>query len=132
MATINALAYGALAVFLSDRYETKAWKASRWELGLETTTRLAGAVTDASNIPAASTVKGVVQLGTTALSKWFNAKPQQLLKVVYSVARKFELQVLREAEEGHLRGRWGDVKTHAQGGVVFTQTQWMSTSTQRP
>ncbi|WOO77471.1 uncharacterized protein LOC62_01G001050 [Vanrija pseudolonga] len=38
-----------------------------------------------------------------ALSSKLKKKEEKLLKVVYSVARKFELHVLREAEEGQLR-----------------------------
>lgn len=120
MATANALAYGALAVFLSDKYETKVWKNSRWELGLETTGRIASVAAGASaGGSAGSTVTGVVKLGTTALSKWFQDKQQKLLKVVYSVARKFELQVLREAEEGRLRDMKRDLQRKSKNGKPF-------------
>ncbi|WOO77472.1 uncharacterized protein LOC62_01G001051 [Vanrija pseudolonga] len=120
VAVCNGLAYGALAVFFSDKYASKVWKNSRWELAVETTGNLARAAAGASTVPGvSSTVTGVVALGSTAVSKRFRQKEDKLLKVVYSVARKFELQVLREAEEGRLRGQH-DWFSKDENGLGFT------------
>lgn len=124
MAVANALAYGALAVFLSDNYETKSWKYSGWEAAVGTSGAVASAAARASGIPAVgSTLSAVVKVGSKGLSMWASLKQAKMRKVVLGVARKFQLQVLREAEERQLRNMRGVLQTKASDGGLFSRSQ---------
>lgn len=107
-ATIQALAYGALAVFMSDKYQTKIWKNSGWDFALEATSAPIGYHVRASAIHGVGSSLSVeVRIDSSPNSQTSRDEEEMIRKVVCGVARKFELRVLREAEEGRLLDNQG-------------------------
>ncbi|WOO77470.1 uncharacterized protein LOC62_01G001049 [Vanrija pseudolonga] len=115
-AVVNALVYGALALFMSDKYETKAWRNSKWEFALEAAGGIIGTAAGASAVPGVgSSVSGVIRVGNSVISQKLRQGEDSLRKVVVGVARKFGLHILREAEEGRLRDERGQPTTKTDG-----------------
>lgn len=105
-AMANGLVYGALAIYLSDKYHTALWKNSKWEEKPNPSDRGVCAPNRARATPGigiGATVTTIIRTGNNALSRGRTPQDENRLVTVFSVAHRFWNQVLKPAERGQLR-----------------------------